>query len=259
MPSKDKLWMQLRMLFGRKRAGRQLNDELSFHLDQQIRENIAAGMSHAEARQAALRLFGNPGLTQEQARAHWSWTGLELFLRDLSFGLRALFRSPGFSIIAILVMALGIGANVAIFAVVRSVLLNPLPYSHPDRLAAIYSHNPGPHDNPYSPIDAGSFFAWKQAAQGTAEMALISPFQGYNVSAEGGQLPESIKAAWISANFFSTLGVAPILGRGFSEADDSPKADATVSSSPTPSGDFATAPIQTFSGAKSTWMRGRIP
>ena len=228
MPSKDKLWMQLRMLFGRKRAGRQLNDELSFHLDQQIRENIAAGMSHAEARQAALRLFGNPGLTQEQARAHWSWTGLELFLRDLSFGLRALFRSPGFSIIAILVMALGIGANVAIFAVVRSVLLNPLPYSHPDRLAAIYSHNPGPHDNPYSPIDTGSFFAWKQAAQGTAEMALISPFQGYNVSAEGGQLPESIKAAWISANFFSTLGVAPILGRGFSEADDSPKAEATV-------------------------------
>lgn len=228
MPSKDKLWMQLRMLFGRKRAGRQLNDELSFHLDQQIRENIAAGMSHAEARQAALRLFGNPGLTQEQARAHWSWTGLELFLRDLSFGLRALFRSPGFSIIAILVMALGIGANVAIFAVVRSVLLNPLPYSDPDRLAAIYSHNPGPHDNPYSPIDAGSFFAWKQAAQGTAEMALISPFQGYNVSAEGGQLPESIKAAWISANFFSTLGVAPILGSGFSEADDSPKAEATV-------------------------------
>ena len=228
MPSKHKLWMQLRMLFGRKRAGRQLNDELSFHLDQQIRENIAAGMSHTEARQAALRLFGNPGLTQEQARAHWSWTGPELFLRDLSFGLRSLFRSPGFSIIAILVMALGIGANVAIFAVVRSVLLNPLPYSQPDRLAAIYSHNPGPHDNPYSPIDAGSFFAWKQAAQGTAEMALISPFQGYNVSAEGGQLPESIKAAWISANFFSTLGVAPIFGRSFSEADDSPKAEATV-------------------------------
>ena len=228
MPSKHKLWMQLQILFGRKRAGRQLNDELNFHLDQQIRENIAGGMSHAEARQAALRLFGNPGLTYEQARAQWNWSGLELLLRDLSFGLRALFRSPGFSIIAILVMALGIGANVAIFAVVRSVLLNPLPYSQPDRLAAIYSHNPGPHDNPYSPIDAGSFFAWKQAAQGTAEMALISPFQGYNVSAEGGQLPESIKAAWISANFFSTLGVAPILGRSFSEADDSPKAEATV-------------------------------
>src|SRR5271170_2178579 len=106
MLSKHKLWMQLRMLFGRKQAGRQLKDELSFHLDRQISENIAAGMNPEQARSAALRLFGNPGLLREQSRAHWNWTGPELFLRDLSFGLRALFRSPGFTVIAILVMAL---------------------------------------------------------------------------------------------------------------------------------------------------------
>ena len=222
------LRMQFRMLFGRNEAGRQLQDELNFHLDRQIRENIAAGMSRKEARREALRLFGNPGLLREQARATWSWTSLELLLSDLHFGLRALLRSPGFAAIAILVMALSIGANVAIFAVVRSVLLNPLPYRQPERLMTIYSYNPGPKANHYAPIDAGSFFAWKQAAQGMAEMALISPFQGYNASAEGNQLPEKIDAAWCSANFFSTLGVAPVLGRSFTEADDSPKAEATV-------------------------------
>ena len=224
----DFLRIQARMLFGRDKAARQLQDELRFHLDQQIRENIAAGMSREEARRAALRLFGNPGLLREQARATWSWTSLELLLSDLHFGLRALLRSPGFTSITILVMALSIGANVAIFAVVRSVLLNPLPYRQPDRLVTIYSYNPGPKANTYLPVDAGSFFAWQQAAQGMAEMALISPFEDYNVSAEGGQLPETIDAAWCSANFFSTLGVAPVLGRGFSAADDSPEAEATV-------------------------------
>ena len=122
-----KLPMQIRMLFQRRRAAHELDAELRFHLDQQIRENIAAGMSPHKARQAALRVFGNPGMLREQTRATWSWTGLELFLSDLYFGLRALLRSPGFTVIAILVMALGIGANVAIFAVIRSVLLNPLP------------------------------------------------------------------------------------------------------------------------------------
>jgi len=216
------------MLFNRKRAGEQLKDELRFHLDQQIRENITAGMNSVEARRAALRLFGNPTLVREQTRAEWSWTSLELLLRDFQFGLRALLRSPGFTAIAILVMALSIGANVAIFAVVRSVLLNPLPYRQPEGLVTIYSYNPGPKANPYLPIDAGSFFAWKQAAQGMAEMALISPFQDYNASAEGNQLPETIDAAWCSANFFSTLGVSPVLGRGFTEADDTPQAEATV-------------------------------
>jgi len=124
------LRMRIQILFRRGQAGARLDEELRFHLEQQIAENIAAGMSAEEARYAALRSFGNPALLREQARATWSWTWLELLWRDVCYGMRSLKRSPGFSSIAILVMALGIGANVAMFTVVRSVLLKPLPFKN---------------------------------------------------------------------------------------------------------------------------------
>ena len=223
---KHKLWMQLRMLFHRKLSGEQLQEELRFHLDRQIAENLAAGMSASEARISALRLFGNPGLVREQARATWSWTTLELLLRDLRFGLRALLRSPGFTIIAVLVMALGIGANVAIFTVVRSVLLKPLPFRDPSQLVSLYQSQK--EFGPFVPVDGGSFALWRQATRETAEMAAINAWQQYNLSADGGQLPEQVDAAWCSWNFFSILGVQPLLGRSFTAADDTPGAEATV-------------------------------
>src|ERR1700742_2807517 len=107
-----KLLMRCKMLLGRDRAGEQLQDELQFHLDQQIAENLAAGNSPEEARRAALRTFGNPATLRDQTRNTWSWLGLEMLLRDLRFGIRARARNPGFSSLAILVMGLGIGANV---------------------------------------------------------------------------------------------------------------------------------------------------
>src|ERR1700760_3381249 len=105
-----KLLMRCKMLFRRDRAGEQLQNELQFHLDQQVAENLAAGNSPEEARRAALRAFGNPTALRDQTRNTWSWQSLEMFLRDLRFGIRALARNPGFSILAILVMSLGIGA-----------------------------------------------------------------------------------------------------------------------------------------------------
>ena len=221
------LQMRLKMLMQRGKAVERLDGELRFHLEQQVAENVAAGMSPAQARKAALRSFGNPGLVREHTRSTWSWTELELLLRDLRFGLRGLLRAPGFTTIAVLVMALGIGANVAIFTVVRSVLLKPLPFRDPGRLVALYQHNSNkPGD--YFPIDAGSFWDWKQATQGVAELALVDAWEQYNLSAKGGQLPEKVGAAWCSWNFFPTLGVQPVLGRGFTEADDRPDAPATV-------------------------------
>ncbi|HEY2416895.1 MAG TPA: permease prefix domain 1-containing protein, partial [Steroidobacteraceae bacterium] len=181
------LRIKIAMLAGRRGAGAQLDDELRFHLERQIAENLAAGMNAEEARRAALRAFGNPALLRDQARAHWNWAWLESLLRDVRYSARTLVRTPGFAVIAIVVMALGIGANVAIFTVVRSVLLKPLPYRDPDRLAMLYeaqSDHSNPH--PYLPVAAGSFTEWQQATQGKAEMALVSPFQDYNVSAEGG-------------------------------------------------------------------------
>ncbi len=102
--------MSMLMLFRRESQSKRLNDELAFHLDQQVKENIAKGFAPDEARYAALRTFGNPTQLRDQARSNWSWNWLEKFLRDLRYGARTLTRSPGFSLTAILVMALGIGA-----------------------------------------------------------------------------------------------------------------------------------------------------
>jgi predicted permease len=216
-------------LFRRKQLDARLDDELSAHIELAIQENVRRGMTPDEARTAALRAFGGVAQTREAYRVQRGLPWVEQMVRDVRYSWRTLLRAPGFTTIAVLVLALGIGANVAIFAVVRSVLLNPLPYYEPQRLVALYSYNSDTvKGNQFAPIDAGSFFAWKQAAQGMAEMAMISPFQGYNVSAESGQLPEKVTAAWVTANLFPTLGVQPALGRGFSESDDRPEAEATA-------------------------------
>src|SRR5580693_144756 len=225
----DWLAMRIRMLFGRGQAAARLDDELRFHLERQIAENAAAGMSAEDARSAALRTFGNPALLREQARATWSWVSFESWLHDLRYGVRTLRRSPGFAAIAILVMALGIGANVALFTVVRSVLLKPLPYRDPAQLALVYeADGDHPHPHPWLPVDAGSFWEWQRATQSAAQLAMVSPFQDYNVSAEGGKLPEKIDSAWCTWNFFPLLGVEPALGRSFTSDDDRAGAAATA-------------------------------
>ena len=147
--------MRIEMLFQRNRATDRLDDELRFHLEQQIAEKTAAGMSAEEARQAALREFGNPAALREQARETWSWSGVELMLRDARIGVRTLLRTPGFAAIAILVMGLGIGANIALFTLVRSVLLRPLPFRDPDQLVRLYEHTTDQH--PYNQSSGGVF------------------------------------------------------------------------------------------------------
>lgn len=223
----QKLKMRMTLLFRRGRADDRLIAELENHIEAQTAENIAAGVGPREARAAALRAFGNRGLIREQARATWSWNWIERFGRDIRIGLRTLGRAPGFTLIAILVMALGIGANVAIFAVVRAVLLNPLPFRDPGRLIAVYEHN-RQNSTAYLPIAGASFLDWQRAAKSVAELALVDAFEQYNISASGGQLPEKIDAGWCSWNFFSTLGVTPVLGRSFTEIDDRPESEAAV-------------------------------
>ena len=225
----NQLRMRILMLFGRHHAAARLDDELAFHLDRQIAENLTAGMSREEARLAALRTFGNPALLRDETRATWSWNRLESIVHDIRLAVRTLVRAPGFAIIAILVMAFGIGANIALFTIVRGVLLKPLAFRDPDRLVALRegdSHAKGFRN--YLPVDAGSFYEWQSAARDRAEMAMVSPWQDYNVSGEGGKLPEKVRAAWCSWNFFPILGVTPALGRGFTDQDDHPDATATA-------------------------------
>jgi predicted permease len=220
------LRMRIEMIFRRNRAAGRLEDELRFHLKQQIAENVAAGMNAEEARHAALRAFGNPTALRDQARETWNWSGVELMLRDARIGARTLWRTPGFAGIAVLVMALGIGANIALFTIVRSVLLRPLPFRHPDRLVRLYEHS---NDDkfPYNGSAGGVFAEWKKESRSFSDLALWG-YAGYNLSARGGQLPENIRAATFSWNMLRTLGVEPALGRNFTADDDLPSANGTV-------------------------------
>ncbi len=220
------LRMRIQMIFGRAKAGARLDDELRFHLDRQIAENLAAGMNAEEAHYAALRSFGNPTLVREQAHATWNWNWVELLLRDVHYGLRTLARTPGFAVIAILVMALGIGANVALFTVVRSVLLKPLPFQDPDRLVRLYEESPD-GNFPFNESAAGVFAEWNKQSLSFSNMAICG-YAGYNLSGSGEQLPEGVRAASFSWNLLPTLGVQPALGRNFTADDDQPSANPTV-------------------------------
>lgn len=222
----SQLQMRFRMLLRRNAAAASLDNELRFHIEQLTTENLAAGMSPEEAHSAALRAFGNPALLREQTRATWSWSGIESLLRDIRYGLRTLRRTPGFTAIAIVVMALGIGANVALFTVVRSVLLKPLPFPDQDRLMKIYEY-PKDHPEAFNSVAGGIYGEWRDRNRSFSDLAIVEDGQ-LSLSAEGGQLPENVTGLVCTWNLMRTLGVRPALGRDFNSADDSPSANATV-------------------------------
>lgn len=221
-----KLTMQVQMLLHRPKEGERLNDELQFHLDQQIAENISAGMNAEEARHAALRSFGNPTSLREETRDTWTWNWLDQLWRDIRYGARTLTRTPGFTVIAILVMALGIGANVALLTVVRSVLLKPLPFKDTDRLVRLFEAD-GQGRFQDNIVAGGTFAAWKTQAHSFDDMAATKRVN-YNLSGTGGQLPELADAYVTSWSLFKMLGVQPALGRSFMASDDRRDADAVV-------------------------------
>jgi putative ABC transport system permease protein len=202
--------------------------ELRSDLELEEEEQREHGVPPEEARYAALRAFGSPTLIWEQTRAIWSWNWLESLARDLRFSLRTLRRTPGFAVIAILVMALGIGANVALFTVVHGVLLKPLPFQDPDRLVMLYEAGLQQDDAAGPNVVAGGMYAeWKNQSRSFSSLALAKGIR-VGLSGSGGQLPEKLKSALFSWNMLSTLGVQPALGRDFAEADDKPGANGTV-------------------------------
>src|SRR6266568_8194975 len=167
----EKTRVQLEMLFHRGREVRRLDAELTFHLEQQIAENMAGGMTPDEAGYAARRTFGNPTLLREQARETWNWNRVEMFLQNMRISIRTLTRTPGFALLSILVIAIGIGANVALFTVVRSVLLKPLPFKEPERLLRLYEHSTD-DKFPYNMNAGGIFAEWKKESQSFSDLAI---------------------------------------------------------------------------------------
>jgi len=204
----------MRSLFRRSKLEHDLDDELRFHLEMKIEENIASGMSPDEARYAALRAFGNPGLKREETRDMWGWIMLEHLIQDVRYGLRSMRRSPGFTAVAVLTLALGIGANTALFSVVNGVLLNPLPYWQPDRLVALYSKD---HDFTYSSISYPNFLDW---VRGNRSFSSLAAFLGVDFNLTGAGEPERVPAKMVSASFFPLLGVKPTIGRVFLPEED---------------------------------------
>ena len=207
--------MKIPALFRRKRRERELDEELRAHLDMAIRERIEQGEAPAQAEANARREFGNVPLVKDVTRDQWGWRWLETLLQDLRYGLRQLRRNPGFTAVAILTLALGIGANTAIFSVIDATLLRPLPYSDPARLVDLSTF----HLNGNATVIAPDFKVWQKQSQildgiGAFGLGLVSEY-GPSVNLTGTGGPDRVTAVPVTVGFFRMLGVRPILGRDF--------------------------------------------
>ena len=220
-------WLRLRGMFGSRRAEGDFAAELESHLAMDIEDGVRAGLTREEARRRALIRLGGLEQAKIAHRERRGLPALEALGRDVAYGVRVLKKNPGFALVSILIIAIGIGANAALFTVVRSVLLRPLPFADPERLVMLYGQDDlnGPASR--SIVAAGDFYDWQKAAHGFEQMA-IWRWSGYNLSGDKDELPEMVNAGYGSWNLFSTLGVQPALGRSFTPEDDRHGANRTV-------------------------------
>jgi predicted permease len=194
-----------------------LEREIRAHMDWEAEDLADAGVPSDEARRAAKRAFGNPTAIREICYEMSARSAAGTFLRDLQYGVRILGRNPGFAAAAILTLALGIGANTAIFSVVEAVLLRPLPYADPDRLEAIHIEVPQFPDSPSMAVRPRDYLEWLRYDTGFSALSLFGA-TAMNLTGEGE--PERLDALRVSANLFSVLGVQPERGRAFLPGED---------------------------------------
>src|SRR6266480_829161 len=189
----------------------EMNAEIQQHLDALTERNIAAGMSPKEARNAAARDFGGVEQIKEVAREQRVWRWADEFLQDLRFGARMLFRNPGFSILAILCLTLGIGTNAAVLSWVEGILVRPYPLvAHQDRMFALNATTRG--QTGYTGLSYPEFLDYEKSST-LVESFIIDRIMGTTLSV--GDRAERASGGIVSANYFDALGVKPILGRGF--------------------------------------------
>ncbi len=207
-------WRRLIFYLRRNRFDRELEEEMRFHLEMKAEENAEAGIEPEEARYAAQRQFGNQTLLWEVSRDMWSYRILETFAQDLRYGLWMMLKNPGFTAVAALTLALGIGANTAIFTVVNAVLLQPLPFHEPERLVRVWRSSAEDDRTALSFPD----FADIRAKQTVFER--MAAWRSGDCTLTGQGDPVNLSGLVVTAELFPLLGVTPQLGRGFTPEED---------------------------------------
>jgi len=218
---------RLRSLFRRARTEADLHGELDLHLEQLTKEHIADGMSEADARLSARRAFGSVEWTKEQCRDMRRVNFLDDLVKDLVYAVRLLRKSPGFTLTAVLSLALGIGANTAIFSIVNAFLLRPLPFERPDRLVQMFEREVIGNEAMMS-LAPGNFLDWQASATTFASMSAVTTQTSTLSGDAAGLEPQQVVTCGCSGNLFSTLGVSPVLGRAFRPDEDQFGAPRTV-------------------------------
>jgi predicted permease len=220
------LLRKLRWLVERRRKEAELREELAFHLEEEREARQAEGLSDGQARAAAHRDFGSVALIAEDTAATWGWPRLEQVWHDVRYAARLLMKSPAFTAVAVLTLALGIGANTAIFSVVHSVLMKPLPYAQPDEIHSVQVVIPERRDQFASlPVTVQAYLQWRKSDTVFSGIAALRPWE-CNVTSDGE--PERVGGARVSANFFAFLGLPVARGREFSAGDDQPGSERVV-------------------------------
>lgn len=215
------MWRRIAVLLCRDRVTRELDEEMRLHRELKTRALRDDGASDEEARYAANRAFGNSTALIERGREAWGWRWLEDFGGDLRYAVRALLKNRGFSAVAILILALGISANTAVFSVLQAVLLRPLPYRDPGRLAMLWVTDS--QQGAWAISDGSTsyrdFLEWKREAQSFEDLAIFYK-RGWSVLTLTSAVErQKIQGAFVSSNFFSLMGGETVLGRAFTEEE----------------------------------------
>ena len=198
-----KMPLLLQSLFRKNRVEKELTEELRFHLEKLIEERVVKGMTTDEAHYAALRELGGVEQIKEECRDMRRVNYIENFLQDVRYGVRQMSRSPGFTAVAVLTLALGIGANTAIFSVVDSFLLRPLPVADPGQITVLDSPQKQGFALPLFSIPDYRDLREQTSNVFSGMFSYLSRFDGLSVNGKA----ERIRASYISGNFFSTLGI----------------------------------------------------
>ena len=211
------IWQRLRAAASRRRLDRDLRDEVEFHLTMREAKNREAGIAGDEARYAARRQFGNVTRIRENSRALWTFAWTETLWQDIRFGARSLRKSPGFTIVAVLTLALGIGAPTAIFSVIDSVMLQPLPFTEPHQLVSILSTKNGATLDGPSALDARDYAQNNHSFQ---KMVVYDHWRKNVNLGTAGSEPEQMIVGLDPAAYFEILDVRPLMGRLFTEDEN---------------------------------------